>query len=155
MVTLYFFLFSKKCIIFSNNNNKKIWQSLFTVQVTDLLAELRSRLWCATSTGMAPLGVPHLGLQHVSRGTWGCVFWFGFSGRRVWNLCYRSPPVRRSGGGFLTSLPFHNNIRLHTSILSCHIVGLISGNIVTKIKDSLLFRKVQIDLCHLNIETVV
>ena len=58
-------------------------------------------------------------------------------------------------GGFLTSLPFHNNIRLHASILSCHIVGLIFGNIVSKIKDLLPFWKFWSDLCHLDREKVV
>lgn len=62
-------------------------------------------------------------------------------------------PIARCG--FLTSLPFHNNIRLHTSILPCHIVGFISGKIVPKIKDFLPFWNFWSDLCHLNRERVV
>lgn len=116
------------------------------MEVAALLADLRSCLRCDTGTGTAPLGVPHLGLQHVCKGTWGFVFWFGFSGTGIWNLCYWSPPVH----SFLTSHPFHNNIHLHTSILSCHIVGLISGNVVSKIKDLFPFWKFSVDLCHLN-----
>lgn len=135
--------------------SKKICQAGFTIWVEVLWAELRSCLQYATSSSTAPLGVPQLGLEHVHGGTWGCVFWFGISGTGAWNLCYRLPPVCSLGGGFLTSLPFHNSIRLHTSILSCHIVGLFSGNIVSKIKDLFPFWKFWIDLCHLNRERVV
>lgn len=144
--SLSLFFSSRKCIIFGF----QIKKSVFTMEVAALLADLRSCLRCDTSPGTAPLGAPHLGLQHVCKSTWGFVFWFGFSGTGIWNPCYWSPPVRSSGGGFLTSHPFHNNIHLHTSILSCHIVGLISGNVVSKIKDLFPFWKFSVDLCHLN-----
>lgn len=134
-IYIYIFLFLE--IVLFVVCTIKPWQLGFTMLLSGLLAEQRSH--DVPPHRHSPIHGPHTARaqRHVRM----CVcFGLAFLALRCGTRA-TGRLLSIAWGGFLTSLRFHNNIRLHASILSSHIVGLIFGNIVSKIKDLLLFWK--------------